>query len=207
MTESETKQIKDIQIPDDWLRLMYSEAWKQYSHEDTQGQARMSIFLTVQTALIAILAIISKPLLDMPPRQIGSHQVYIGVGILGLFAVVIGVFSLLLGAIWKSANEAGRLALNLRWIPIAAIERMAGLNDVNLAGLEHKWRGWTGGVYYPYKDIEELAEEFPLHGHLPKIRGWSAIKLTVCLIQVLFALITIVGFALLGITLWLSRSR
>jgi hypothetical protein len=96
--EKKTKSIRDISVPDDWLRLMYTEAWKQYSHEDTLGQSRMNIFLAVHAALIAILAAILKPLLDMPPRQIGSHQIYIGLGILGLFAVIIGVFSLLLGS-------------------------------------------------------------------------------------------------------------
>lgn len=205
---TQLKQTGDVSVSDDWLRLMYAEAWKQYIHEDTQGQARVSIFLTVQTALIAILAIITKPLLDMPPKQIGSHQVYIGVGLLGLFTVIIGVFSLFLGVIWRSVNKAARITMNLRWIPIAAIERIARLNDVNLAGLEHEWRRSSrekpDADYKPYESIAELAE-FRL-GPLPKFRGWSSISWTISGIQVLFALITLGGLMLLGITVyrWLS---
>jgi hypothetical protein len=187
---------------------MYAEAWKQYSHEDTLGQSRMNMFLAVHAALIAILAAISKPLLDMPPKQIGSHEVYIGLGILGIFAVIIGSFSLLLGARYKSVTEAGRLYINLRWITIAAIERIARLNDVNLAGLEHEWRKSStekpGTVYRPYENIEGLAE-FSLDP-LPRIRGWSSISWTISAIQVLFALITVGGFILLGIALYLWLS-
>jgi len=207
--QNQSREIKDIHVSDDWLRLLYSEAWKQYIHEDAQGQTRMNIFLTVQAALIAILAAISKPLLDMPPKQVGSHQVYIGVGILGLVAVIIGFFSLVLGARWKSVTEAGRLYLNLRWIPIAAIEKSAQLNDINLAGLENAWRKHSkensGTDFHPYATIAELSE-FRLRP-LPNIRGWSAISGTITSIQILFLLIMIGGFFLLGITLYLWLCR
>jgi|SRR5882672_6587640 len=208
----QSREIKDMHISDDWLRLIYSEAWKQYIHEDTQGQARMSIFLTVQTALIAILAIITKPLLDMPSKQFGSRQIYLGVGLLGLFAVIIGFFSLFLGMIWRSANKAARITLNLRWIPISAIERIAALNhvnvglkDVNLAEFENKCRDKLKSKkdYYPYEieglsDLKISSELTPL----PNIRGWSSITWTIWLIQVLFVLITLGGLTLLGITLY-----
>src|SRR5437867_3655820 len=65
---------KDVNVNDEWLRLIYSEAWKQYSHEDTLGQTRMSIFVGVHSALIGILAIITKPLLDIPAISIGAHR-------------------------------------------------------------------------------------------------------------------------------------
>jgi hypothetical protein len=212
---------KDIHISDDWLRLMYSEAWKQYSHEDIQGQARMSIFLTVQTALIAILAIITKPFLDMPLKQICSHQVHVGKGLLGLFAVIIGVFSLVLGNIWKSVNKAGQIHLNLRWIPIAAIERIAklnhanaGLETINLASFEDKCRTalatqTTAADFSPYSDCDGL-EDLKIRRDLtplPKIRGWSAINRTIFVIQVLFGAITLAGFFLLIVVLYLGFSR
>jgi hypothetical protein len=57
--------------------------------------------------------------------------------------------------------------------------------------------------YYPYEvgGLADLRISREL-GPLPEIRGWSAINRTISLIQGLFALITMGGFILLGITLF-----
>lgn len=70
-----------------WLRTLYAEAWKQYSHEDNLSQSRNNLFLGVQAAMIAILAGISGSLIGMEPIEIGSHQLWVGFGVLGIFTV------------------------------------------------------------------------------------------------------------------------
>ncbi len=199
-------KLGDLYKDEEWLKIMYIEAWKQYSHEDDLGQSRMTLFLAVHAALIAIVGAVAKPLADIEPLIINSHEFHIGLCILGVLAFLTGLFSLVLSGYWKVLTQAGRRYLNLRWIPIAVIEKVVGLDRINIANLEHEWREFSrnnpGCVFYPYPDIEEL--KHLLLDPLPKIRSWSSMEKTITLIQVLDVFLAIVGILLLFITysLW-----
>ena len=191
---------------EDWLRTLYVEAWKQYSHEDNLSQSRNNLFLGVQAAMIAILTGISGLLIRMEPIEIGSHRLWVGFGALGIITVTFAVFASRLAAYWKGVTKSGRAYMNLRWIAIRAIEERVGLHSINLAGMEHNWRDFSksnpGKEYRPFTDSESL-KQYAVPP-LEKVRAWSSILAVIKIVEVLWYFLLGIGVILIVATvaLW-----
>jgi len=187
---------------EEWLRTLYAEAWKQYSHEDNLSQSRNNLFLGVQAAMIAILAGISGSLIGMEPIGIGSHQLWVGFGVLGIFTVTFAVFAGRLAAYWEGVTKSGQAYLNLRWIAIRAIEERVGLHSINLAGMEHDWREFSksnpGKEYCPFADSESLRQHTVLP--LGKVSGWSSIQKVIRIVEMLWCSLFLMGITLIAVT-------
>lgn len=183
---------------DDWKRLLYSEAWKQYCHEDNLGQSRNNLFLGVQAALIALLTLVAKPLLEAQHTQLWNHNIHLGMTTLGLLAAVIGGVSLALDSHWKAVIEAGRLYLNIRWCTVMAIETELGLQQYGPASLEDKWRAFSrenpNRKHHPFPGSDTLKsiEVLPL----PKTRGWSSMRKVVSVLEKVHWGVVVVGVLL-----------
>jgi energy-coupling factor transporter transmembrane protein EcfT len=198
--------LDDIKKKEEWLKIIYTEAWNQYAHEDDLGQGRMNIFLIVHTTFFAIISIVAEPLLNNSYTEINGKQYYFGIGSLGLIMIFIGIFTFILAKYWKSANTAGGRYLHTRWLAIASIEIMMDLDEINLANLESNWKKhnqeFPSEKYYPFPNNEKL-KEFYLDP-LPKISGWSSMEKTIALIQGIDVFILIIGFLLLEFAISLS---
>lgn len=182
-----------------WKQHLYTEAWKQYCHEDNVAQTRNNLFMAVHTALISLLTFVAKPLFEIGTRQIGDQTVHLGMLALGFLAFVIGSFSFALDFYWSAVIAADRAYLNIRWCTAFVIEREIGLNKYGLASLEHVYRKFSvenpAANFHPFPDSEELASiEIPI---LPKKRGWDTIQGSVTILKCVHALIIAVGVALI----------
>ena len=203
--------MKEINIKDEWDKILYSEAWKQYCHEDNIGVKRMQIFMTVQSGLFGVLALIAKPLIGLTPIQTESSNFHIGLIIFAAFMVIIGTLLFFLSMVWRSVTKACRGYLNLRWLPIFAIEKIAQIGNIDLAGLENCWRRYSkskhnrGTKYTVYNEIEELANENFKLDLLPRFRGWNSIETITWIFQILSILIIVAGILIFLIrSLWIS---
>lgn len=152
--------------------------------------------------MIAILAGISGLLIRMEPIEIGSHQLWVGFGALGIITVTFAVFASRLAVYWKGVTKSGRAYMNLRWIAIRAIEEQVGLHSINLAGMEHNWREFSksnpGKKYCPFADSESLK-----HHAVPpleKVRAWSSILAVIKIVEVLWYFLLGMGVILIVVT-------
>lgn len=146
-----------------WLRTLYVETWKQYQHEDNVSQSRNTLFLGVQTALLATLAAVTGSFVKIDPITVVWGDLHIGFVLVGIFATLFCFLGLGLCDQWGAANRAGYAFLKLRWAVAAAIEHAAGLKELNLAGLENRWHQYSDDAedklkhFVPFPDIEALA--------------------------------------------------
>lgn len=188
-------ELKDLKVPEDWLKVIYAEAWNQYTHEDNLGQSRTNFFLGIQAALVAIFTALSGSLVQIGSYPIGGYKFNLGFVLLGVAALVIGGFSLISAKHWQAVTKAGRQYLNLRWIPLAVIEKLAQIDQIGLAGIEDRWRTFSqqnpGIDYYPFKNIQEL-EDFRLSS-LQKTRGWDSMLKVILFLQVIYYFIIGLG--------------
>lgn len=200
------RKLDDINIPPDWQQVIYSEAWNQYCHEDNIGVKRMQIFTAVNSGFIAILTLIAKPLIGLPPLQVGFHHLHIGLALLAGFMMIIGVLSFFLSWVWRSLMKSSRRYLNLRWFPIYAIEKLAKLNDLGLGVQEDRWKRFSSlktnrKKKFPiYDDIEELAEQKFTLGSLPLFRAWTSLETLTWIFQVISVLLVIAGIVFIFLT-------
>lgn len=118
-------ELKDLNVSEDWLKIIYTEAWNQYNHEDNLAQNRTSFFLGIQAALIAIFTAVSGSIIQIGSHRIGVIEINLGFVLLGVLALITGLFSLAIAKNWQAAIETGRQYCNIRWIPIAVIEKLA----------------------------------------------------------------------------------
>lgn len=189
-----------------WLRTLYTEAWKQYNHKDNLSQSRNNLFLGVQAAMIAILAGISGLLIRVGPIWIGSHQLWVGFGVLGIITVTFAVFAGRVAAYWKGVTKSGQSYLNLRWIAIRAIEERVGLHLINIAGMEYDWREFSKSnpekEYCPFADSEILRQHTV--PPLGKVSGWSSMLKVIRIVEMLWYSLLIMGIILIAFTviLW-----
>jgi len=186
----------------EWLRTIYIEAWKQYSHEDNISQSRNNLFLAVQAALIAILTGISSVLIDLKAFKTEPDNFWKGIAILGLVSLIFGIFARLLTLVWKKVTEAGRAFLNLRWVTARAIEEKADING--LAVTEDKWYRYSKNnpdaeYYHPFLDSETLKDyKIPTK---KRVGGWGSILRVINIVNGLWYFIIAVGALLILISL------
>ncbi|MBE7554879.1 MAG: hypothetical protein HS126_27835 [Anaerolineales bacterium] len=194
---------KDFRMSEDWLKIIYSEAWNQYTHEDNLGQSRTNFFLGIQAALIAILTAVSGPIVQIGSIQVGIYEIKFGLLLLGVLALIIGFFSLVIVKNWRAVTKAGQQYLNLRWISIAAIENLAKIERFGLAVLENEWRTFSrqnpGEDYQPFKDIPEL--EYLRLTSLQKTRSWASMLNVILLLEVIHYFIIVCGVTIIIIAI------
>jgi len=199
------KSLKDIAISQSWLERLYSEAWNQYRHEDDIEVRRMQVFTAVEAGLVAVVALIARPMLALSPVVAGANRFHIGLTALAGFMIMIGILLCFLAFVWRSAAKAGRRYLNLRWIPIYALEKYAQINDLSIAAVEDEWRrvfkepANRKKEFAFYRDIKELAGRFKL-GSVPPFRGWTSIEAVTWAFQIISVLLVIAGVGLIFLT-------
>lgn len=186
-------------VDEGWLRALYAECWKQYSHEDTLGQSRNTVFLGVQAALVAILTALTPVFLDLSPTRMGSRRLATGPAALGVAMIVVGLFGLRLTTLWRAATRAGRLYVHLRRITLVALERVAGLGEIAPAEVEERWRKWSAERtenterFHPFHDarLQDLSiERYDPPG------GWESLRRTIGALRWLWASTLALGIAL-----------
>lgn len=175
-----------------WKQVLYTEAWKQYCHEDNLAHSSNKLFLSVHAVLVALLTLVTKPLIQAPTIDLFGVCIHGGVTVLGFLAVLVGVTSLALDQHWKSAISSGRAYINLRWCTAIVIENDINLGHIGLASIESNWRTYSNSKpeekYHPFSDLEALsAIVLP---HLPDTRGWgSMLKIVAVLEKVHWAIL------------------
>lgn len=124
---------------DEWLRLAYELCWEQYAHEDELRHHKNVLYLTIQTALLAL-----APATLSFSDKLGTVTVS-GLSLdLRFFAVPLAVLILsIIGCrvcqYWANVIRAGRGYLYLRLATAAKIEYEAQLGGNGLAQIEHDW--------------------------------------------------------------------
>ena len=143
----------------------------------------------------------SGSVIQIDSYRIWAYEVNLGFLLLGLLALIIGLFSLAVSKNWQAVTEAGRQYLNLRWIPIAVIEKLAQIEQIGLAGLENEWRFFSrqnpNVDFHPFKDVPEL-ENLRLPS-LQKTRSWASMLNVILFLQIIYYFIVVLGVLLIGI--------
>ena len=115
---------------EEWLKIFYSESWKQYIHEDSIFQSRNSMLLTLQGIFAGIIgtvcAIIGNKIFDESQSKI----------ILGSTLVLTSILSMFLLRFWMRLTNASGNYVNLRFSNALIIETYLDLADFGLASLE-----------------------------------------------------------------------
>lgn len=195
------------------LRTLYEEAWKQYSHEDNLFQSRNTIFLSLQTALIAILTGVSASLISLissQPIAIRSLRVQIGFGALGLLVIVFAVFGFLLTQVWERLTHAARAYLSLRLSTARIIELQLGLDELGLVGIENRWSDWSkenqeqisrdSTFWYPSGFEDTSGKQYEIRPR-PKAGGFDAHLRMISFVRRIWYFFIGIGVFILGITL------
>ena len=200
LKEGSMSGLKDLNVADEqWLRVIYTEAWNQYAHEDNLAQGRNNFFMGLQAALIALWTAFLKPLYEIGEVSIGSYTMHLGLLLLGGSTFLIGLFSFLLTWNWKAATQAGQRYLNLRWMPIIAIEKLAQIHRFGIATLEHEWKQLSeihpNEPYRPFENIEGL-EKCQLKPNT-KVRGWSSMLNVISFWLIICGVLVVAGIVLM----------
>ncbi|MBM3324615.1 MAG: hypothetical protein FJY66_03005 [Calditrichaeota bacterium] len=177
---------------EDWLKVLYEEAWRQYVHEDNLSLRRNALFLSIQTAFFAIVTAVAGWVIERSDSS-GSHLV--------LLAAVMLMFALLgivVNFAWQGATERGRAYTWFRHICAHRLEWEAGVGDLGLAQREHLWRRekqHENQEYEPFPDHEFLrARKVPKIG---KMGHWDSTFRISSILITLWVIIGIIGLVLL----------
>ena len=202
-----------------WLRVLYSEAWAQYRHEDDLGIKRSIFYITVQGAILALLAFTSKPLIDdiisLEPSGLLDSKPRL-IAILAGLTSVSSTLLVIVAVLWKSANDSGRAYINMRWISAFDIERQLlgqqiGVNSLP-AQFENAYRRYCFKTkfpshYYPYRKGGACDGEVVVDGLetiklslLPKMRGWAMVQYSSVLV---IAMYSVIGILSAGAAIWI----
>lgn len=150
---------KKSHIKDEWLRIIYQEAWNQYSLEASLVHTRNNWHLGIQTAFFIIVATSIEPLLTLEEDLIIFGQVFAGQMILGFLMMLFASIGFLSTRIWGGATRTAKEAANIRWMTAKAIEVNKNL-WINLADIEDYWRHKSKAEsFFPWKDYPKFLEE------------------------------------------------
>jgi hypothetical protein len=185
-----------------WLRILYNETMKLYLHEDNISQTRNTLFLSIQSGLIAVLAAITPSLLVIDPVRIIIEASSIDLFIFGLIMSLFSVVSLLILENWKAVNKAGHAHLKLRWAVIKRIEYAAHIpEEVCPATIEDAWIKFSNNPenkeskFIPFPDVPELCD-IKLD-QKQKIGGWRSTEELMKIFSCLWFTLGILGLLLL----------
>lgn len=174
--------------PSDWLKTLYVETWKQYSHEDNLGQRRTTFFLAIQAAILSLGVVLYKPAAERSDLFVG------------LLLTATGGFLSAMAISWRSATHAGRAYTSLRWFTLRAIERVEGLDLVGPASLEQAWRKHSASSadqsFKPFRGMDRLGD-LTLTS-LPRTSGWASMLNLILMLQLVYGALLGTGLYLLA---------
>ena len=194
----------------DWLRAAYTEAWKQYVHEDTLTLQRNNIFVIIQTALLALFGSLTSALIKSDTLVIGAYTAYTGYFFIGIIACVFSVFAFLLLRNWEGVTDSAQAYVDLRWSTCRRIEEAVGLEDegVNLAVKEGELKLAIGNAaaptYSPYGRHSVCAELQNFSIVTKGTIGWGSIKKLIRHLRVFWGAIFSLGLAFMFVACWLT---
>lgn len=182
---------------DDWLKVLYEEAWRQYVHEDNLSLRRNTLFLSIQTAFFAITAAAAGWAVEKSGSGHSDHLLLL----LGVVLLMFAVLGLVANLAWRRATERGRAYTWFRHICAHRLEWEAGVGEFGLAHLEHLWRRekrHETEEYQPFPDHEVLRRR-----KVPKIGKMGHWDSTFCInkmLMILWGTIGAIGLVLLVAT-------
>lgn len=198
----------DLEVRRSKLLIMYSEALKQYIHEDTLSHTKNTFFLSSHGAMLAVLTGVSSVLIKLEPVTYNSISIFYGIILLGFIAILIGILGLTINKYWNSINEAHRAYSHARWLSAIAIETELELTDVGLAGIEHRWKEnqkKTDNEFYPFKDVLGLEEHKIKDRH--SFEGYDSIGGVIKIINILWLAIIFVALLSVTVNIFFSLSK
>ncbi|SRR5579862_3325451 len=166
---TESEPANDLLIPDacpsqdNWLRLIYELAWTQYSHEDELRHNKNTLYITIQTALFALLPATVAFSLGSANKGLSEVAPYV----LGILFIGTAILGHIVNRYWENVVRSGRSWLYLRYATARAIEHQLGLSEFGLAGMEHRWDQYCKvnkptsldeRCYFPFKEIPDLQD-------------------------------------------------
>lgn len=122
----------------EWLQLLYEEAWRQYVHEDEMAEQRDSKYLTIFSLIFSALGVILTMLITSIVEldfSIIKNCVYF-LGIQGVVFIIL-VIILLLTIHWKQVTEAGQEFTKIRFDVAKEIEQKIDI-DISIAKNEEE---------------------------------------------------------------------
>jgi len=132
---------KTSKIPDnDWLKVLYTETWKQYIHEDQFVQNRGVLFTSLFTAILASMSVFSPLILGIGYAYFYNTKIHLGVILLGLLWFFVTMVLRQLTTYFEKITVAGRGYVNVRSATLRIIEHLAGLDFYGPAVFEDIWR-------------------------------------------------------------------
>lgn len=181
---SPSKLINQSDKPDEWQKILYAEAWKQYCHEDTLCQHRNTLYFGIQGALITLFSVLLKTNTDF-----GYYF------IIGILLCVISFLGIRISYFWEYVTRAGKAYCNLRWAAIRKIEKEAALSSFNIASLEGDWKDFSEQSYddfIPFPEDTEL-NKIRILSYKRVLGGWSSTSSLIMIFKLLWAVFLVIG--------------
>jgi hypothetical protein len=184
-------------LDENWQRELYTQAWRQYEHENTLSLSRNTSFLTLHTAMLGI----PTAVLALAGKEANDDKLLL----FSLTLTVFGLMAIPLCRYWRRVTDGGQGYLKVRWAVIRALEEKVQLGRFGLATLEEEWRGKRRGEGC----CEDYVALFPEIPSLSKLQiryheecdGWETTRRLIAAISILWTFAICVGFILLIISL------
>lgn len=161
-------KLQKLKTPDkDWLITLYSETWKQYTHEDQIAQTRGTIFTALLTAILAAIGVLSPFVISSPCVDINGYKIYLGLTFLGIFWILVVWFLRAITSSFERVTQAGRGYVNARGATLRIIESIAGLGLIGPSLFEDEWRDKSSKL----KDNPKIQ----VFTNMPDIEGFTNI--------------------------------
>ena len=190
---------KEIKInKQEWITLLYSEAWKQYVHEDNLGQTRTNFFISIQTAIIAIIGFISPSLYNLGTVNNLNFKLNLGLIALGGLWIIGSSFAIFILTKWAVVTKAGKEYVRFRRIQLMGLEKIAGIDNIGISTQEIEWLD-KKSTYFPFKAIESI-KSISVKEIKPD-SGWISIENAILCLRLIWTIILIIGIfiTILGI--------
>jgi hypothetical protein len=98
--------------------------------------------IAVHAALVALLGVALDPLISAIAMKLTPKDWYLP-AIPGALTLIAAIALLVLTLQWRSVSISAERYTSLRWLPIIAIEKAAGVSQIGLASLEHRYRDYS----------------------------------------------------------------
>lgn len=111
----------------DWLKLVYEQAWEQYTHEDEMAEQRDTKYLTILSIFITAIGVLVSMLVTHIVDKgtiFQSSKSYV-LSMLAMIAVVTGLILRFIDN-WKRVTAAAERYINMRLKTIREIEAKVG---------------------------------------------------------------------------------
>lgn len=195
------------QPTDHWLRLAYKLAWAQYAHEDELRHHKNTLYISIQTALFAILPATIAFMNRSPNQGSGGTTVDVASLVIGTLFIGTALFGFRINKYWENVIRSGRGWMYLRYATGRAIEHEVGLSEFGLAAMEHRWdnfckqnnqlqRRLDERSYFPFAHIKAL-EDVSLYPKPPIGESHAALGI-VRTLNIIWLVVGILGLAAIG---------